>query len=117
MERHILLVQTNALPGREDEFNEWYTNTHLKDVLQLPGYVAAQRFEYNCTSLYPGEPAVEAPYRFVAVYEIEGDASDAAKALAAARSSMYLSPAMSEVKLSLLYTPVTERMTSQSFAN
>lgn len=45
MATHIFDVHSNPVPGREDEYNDWYTNQHLSDVLASPGFVAAQRFE------------------------------------------------------------------------
>ena len=44
MPRYNLIVLTNPVDGREDEYNDWYTNVHLDDVLKVPGVVAAQRF-------------------------------------------------------------------------
>lgn len=41
-ESGLLLVQTNSVAGREDEFNRWYSETHLADVLAVPGGVRAQ---------------------------------------------------------------------------
>jgi hypothetical protein len=111
MERHILLVQTKAVEGHDEEFNDWYTNTHLTDVLNLDGFVAATRYRFNPTSLHPGEPNTPAPYEYVAVYEIEGDLDAAVQSLADARAGMYISPAMDSEKISLLYTPITERRT------
>jgi len=44
MVKFTYLVLTNAVPGREEEFNRWYTEQHLPDVLRVPGVVSAQRF-------------------------------------------------------------------------
>src|SRR3546814_6479308 len=43
-ERLLYIVLTNATPGDDEQFNDWYTNTHIPDVLAVPGFVAAQRF-------------------------------------------------------------------------
>jgi hypothetical protein len=40
-----LVVMSDALDNRDDEFNNWYDNIHLKDVLAVDGIVAAQRFK------------------------------------------------------------------------
>jgi hypothetical protein len=42
--RYAMLVFANPLAGREVEFNDWYTTTHMGDLVQLPGWVGAQRF-------------------------------------------------------------------------
>ncbi len=44
MGTYKLLVLTNAVEGRDDEFNQWYDHQHIPDALDVPGYVAAQRF-------------------------------------------------------------------------
>ena len=70
MTRHVLLVLSNAANGRDDEFNDWYTNVHLPDVLAVDGFVAAQRFRLADAQLQPDRPA---PHRYLAVYDIEAD--------------------------------------------
>ena len=44
MAKYTFVVLTNAVEGKDDAFDEWYTNTHLGDVLAVPGFVSAQRF-------------------------------------------------------------------------
>ena len=44
MARYQYVVMTNAVEGRDAEFNEWYTNIHLKEVLEVPGFTAATRY-------------------------------------------------------------------------
>lgn len=41
----LLLVFTNPAEGREDEFNKWYEETHVPDVLAVPGVESAQRYQ------------------------------------------------------------------------
>lgn len=77
MPKHMLVVLSNAVEGRDDEFNDWYTNRHLDDVLQLEGMVAAQRFELDS-----GE---DGPHRYLAIYEAD-DLETAQRALDAARA-------------------------------
>jgi hypothetical protein len=59
----------------DEEFNRWY-DAHLYEILAVPGFVAARRFE-----LEPVVSEREIPYRFVCVYEIDGDPADAIAAL------------------------------------
>ena len=42
--RYAMLVLANPVPGLEQEFNDWYTNTHMGDLVQLPGWTGAQAF-------------------------------------------------------------------------
>lgn len=66
----LLLALTNAVEGKEDEFRDWYWGTHIPEILALPGFVSARR--YQATG-----PAEGAPHRFVTVYEVEGSAEAA----------------------------------------
>ena len=70
MARSIFIAQTNAVDGRDDEFNDWYTNVHLIDALAVPGFVAAQRFRISETQRRKNPPY---QYRYVTIYEMEGD--------------------------------------------
>ena len=38
---HRLIVFTEPVIGREDEYNEWYDEVHLPEVLATDGFVAA----------------------------------------------------------------------------
>jgi len=67
MPRTTVLVFTNcADPAREKEFNEWYDNTHVPDVLETPGFVGCTRYEMV------GDPG-PGQGKFLAVYEVESD--------------------------------------------
>ena len=44
LNRYAYLVMADPFPGREFEFNDFYQNTHMGDLVQLPGWVGAQRF-------------------------------------------------------------------------
>jgi hypothetical protein len=61
-------VYSNSVPGKESEFNDWFTNVHLAEVLQIDGFISAQRFVLT-------EPQVvnDQPYRYMAMYEIDND--------------------------------------------
>jgi hypothetical protein len=53
----------------EDDFNEWY-DAHLPEILSIPGFVSAQRYRLDPV-VVDDDAAVT--YRYLAVYEIEGD--------------------------------------------
>src|SRR5438128_180143 len=69
MAKHILMAMTNPVAGREDEFNDWYSNRHIHDVMQAPGIVAAQRFVLTDLQRYEGPY----PFKYMALYEIESE--------------------------------------------
>ena len=68
MEKHIFIVFTNAKDGQEAEFNDWYTNRHVGDVLKIPGIVSATRYE-----LSDFQRPTPHPWKYMAIYEIETD--------------------------------------------
>ncbi len=45
-QRFVLLVMIDPLPGTESVFNEFYQNTHMGDLVQLPTWIGAQRFRW-----------------------------------------------------------------------
>lgn len=40
----ILVVYQNAVTGRLAQYDDWYTNIHIRDALRLDGAIATQRF-------------------------------------------------------------------------
>jgi hypothetical protein len=67
MRRFKMLVFSRPFPGREDEFNEWYTGQHLADICALPGFTSAQRFKLNSVSM----GTTLNPH--LAIYDVETD--------------------------------------------
>jgi hypothetical protein len=108
MTTHQLLVFSNPAEGHEDEYNQWYDTVHLGEVLQVPGFMSAQRYRID---LAPGSPVSQ---RYLAVYEVEADnPSEVLSRLGAARSSMNMSDAFDPSSTSaLVVSPVGERQTS-----
>jgi len=74
MTTHKFISLLNAREGRDDEFNDWYANQHIADVLQIPGFISAQRFSRSAGQLSGMTP----PWKYLVVYEIEGDSPDSA---------------------------------------
>jgi hypothetical protein len=110
MARYTFVVLSESVEGREDEYNDWYTNRHLADVLRVEGFVAAQRFR-----LTENDPPQEFSHKYLALYEVETDDLEKVKrALAETPSDlMPISPALDrEHAVARWFTPVTERKTS-----
>jgi hypothetical protein len=106
MAKHILVVLTNPVEGKDAEYNDWYTNQHLGDVIGIEGYVAARRYKLSDGQLSEGQ----LPYGYLAIYEVETDDLPAtAKRLTG--TDMYISPALDMTTAAAwLYTPITERV-------
>src|SRR5262249_1222043 len=77
MPKAVLVVLTNPVAGQEDDYNDWYDNEHIPDLLAVPGITAAQRYTIAPASGQKPEQ------KYLAIYEIESD--DVEKTLAAMR--------------------------------
>jgi hypothetical protein len=58
------IVFSNAVEGRDDEYNEWYDKHHLPDVLSIEGVKAGKRYRFHGDN---------PEHRYLAIYDIEGD--------------------------------------------
>ena len=71
MSRYKLIVLSQPVAGREDEYQRWYEDVHLRQMLSLHGVRSAQRLRL-ARSL--GERAT---WPYLAIYEVETDDIDA----------------------------------------
>jgi hypothetical protein len=62
MPRVVLITSVDIADSAEAEFNRWYNEVHLPEVLACPGFASATRYE--CTD---GQP------RYLAIYELESE--------------------------------------------
>ena len=69
MARFSFVVYSNPVEGREQEYNDWYSNQHLKDLLAIPGVISARRFKLSATQIHEAAQ----PYQYLAIYDIEAD--------------------------------------------
>jgi len=66
MPKGILVVSSGPVEaGREAEYNNWYNDVHLVDVLKVAGFTAAAR--------YKKVGADDDPQPYLAIYEVEAD--------------------------------------------
>lgn len=86
-----MLVYTNALSGKDDEFNRWYDTIHIPEVIQLTKAVAAQRFRVS-----KAQPDGPGPYRYLAIYEFEVDSKEAYESLTASTEKMNLGDSLDQ---------------------
>ena len=67
MAKYVMVVQSKAVEGRDDDYNEWYDTAHLADICALPGVKSGRRFDFDSAMMgAPGQP-------YLALYEIEID--------------------------------------------
>ena len=113
MSVHRLIVYTEPVAGREDEYNKWYNEAHLKEVLEVEGFVAAQRFELADAQLAGPDDGAK-PGRFLAIYEIEAPNLQAAlDNLMASSGKMNMSDALDQGAAgAVAYSAICDRMVS-----
>lgn len=108
MERHIMLMFSGPVDGGDDEYNKWYNEVHLPEIVRSAGFVAAQRFIVSA-----GESAELLPSRYLAIYEVEGSIEAAKEALAADRPSRSpVTPAFGSA-VSVWLTAISDRVASK----
>jgi len=93
MPKYKLVVMTRPVDGREQEYNDWYREVHLPDLVAIDGIKSAQRFRLSRAVVPNAEPL---PY--LAIYDVETDDID--KTLedlqsCATSGRMFISPALS----------------------
>ncbi len=82
------IVLSNPIEGKEKEYNEWYSKTHLQEVVQIDGFISAQRFK-----LTEEQQIDNQPHKYMAIYEIENeDVGDTIKKLNEAAGRMNMAP-------------------------
>jgi len=70
LHRYAMLVFANPIPGREAEFNDWYSNTHMGDLVQLQGWMGAQRFRI-VTNVQPRPSAAGYAHGYLIIWDLE----------------------------------------------
>jgi hypothetical protein len=64
----LLVVRTDIAPEQEADFNRWYSDVHLPDIVGIPGVRSGRR--YRLAVDVPGFPGAGVP-SYLAIYELE----------------------------------------------
>lgn len=114
--KHVMIALVDTKPENAEAFRDWYTQNNIGAILELDGFPAFQRFEL---SELEGNSA---PYRFLAIYEVEGDkleeanaaydAQDAkrAEAMREGREFIMQKAPFVERSMRAFYTQITDRL-------
>ena len=108
MPRYKLVVMSSPQEGREAEYHDWYQNSHLQQVMQLPGFLAGQRYRLS-TALTEDET-----FPFLAIYDVETDDIDAVLAEMRNRAgteSLTVSDALAPKAYAVMYEEYGARVT------
>jgi hypothetical protein len=77
----IMVVESEPVdPDAEEEYDRWYREVHIPELLAVPGFTGARRYRIR-KDLGPGESSKP---RYLTVYDLE--ARDIAEPLTAMRS-------------------------------
>jgi hypothetical protein len=74
----ILIVFQNPRPGRQESYDDWYSNVHIRDAMRLDGAIATQRFIAAEDQPVLGGERVEPGYFAHTIYEWESAAKSVA---------------------------------------
>jgi hypothetical protein len=106
MASYNLVVLSNPVAGKEDEYNEWYTNIHIPDVVRCEGFTGGRRFKLG--------QGFDAEHKYMAIYEME--TNDPAAVIAgmtakAGTPELSISPALDQAGVAMtLYEAITPRI-------
>jgi hypothetical protein len=105
---HYLIVWSDPVAGRDDEFNRWYTDVHIRDVMQhVHGAIAAQRFRH--ASAPPQAGGSVSRHGYLAIYEMSDPARFTAGHAIVFTDAMPISDAFDmQTTLDAYYDPVIE---------
>jgi len=70
MPKHVVVVLSEPVEGREAESDDWYENTHIREVLETTGWSTGQRFELTA------EKGQKCPLGKLAFYEVEAESGE-----------------------------------------
>ncbi len=68
--KHLVLIFSNPTKGEEAEFNRWYEDLHLDEILATTDWEGAQRFKLT------DEQWAKSAHNYLALYEVEADDPD-----------------------------------------
>jgi hypothetical protein len=75
MPKGIFLALANPVSDDvEADFNQWYQDSHAREVLALPGVNSCTRYRIADGQMMPGDDAMG--YRYLALYEVDVESWD-----------------------------------------
>ena len=112
MEKWIRLGEyTCADPTRQKEFDDFYDNVHIPNILKAPGFVAATRYAIKEPMYGRGQ--------YLTLYEIETDDIDKTMAIRRemrkkeAEQGQYIIPLLVSIWGDVLFRQISERICSE----
>lgn len=87
----LIIAFANGIPGRENEFREWYATRHIRHALHIPALASGQLFE---RTQHQSAGAGHADYQVVAIYESRTTAEEFVRTAAEIEPSLLAFPAL-----------------------
>jgi hypothetical protein len=113
MSRHLMCVMTSPAPGKEQEFQRWYDEQHVPDVMRVPGFVTGQRFRLSAVQ----HKAPPFPRAYLAIYNLDTEDLAALNAEIVRRvgtADMPMTDAVAPGIVRFFLDPVTPRLVTDS---
>ncbi|NIE64400.1 DUF4286 family protein [Burkholderia sp. Ax-1719] len=107
MPKFTYVVLTNAVPGKEQEFDQWYSGQHVPDVLRVPGVLSAQRFRRTAQQ----RGTAPQPWQYLALYECDARDPQVITDGIQARigtPEMPMSDSLADVRYACYFEPITD---------
>lgn len=107
-QRNVFVVFTNSAEDADDEFNSWYDEHHIHDLVGVDGFTWGQRYR-----LHPDQrPGMRKPeWDYFALYEIEGDVTEIHQKLALASPGFVKSATLAPDSVAWVFSPVGDQIT------
>jgi len=106
-----LIVQTSPVEGHEAEYNRWYEDVHIPEVLDLPGFVAARRFKLSDAQ----RSSETLPHNtYLVIYELTIDAGEALDRITQTASERGPGVGVAPGSSALYWTAITPRVESDT---
>lgn len=109
--RYCVWVFSKPVEGKENEFNAWYDGIHIPDMLKIPGFKAAQRFQTEKT----GTPTSLLP-RYLAIYDVDSGDLDATNTEVKRRMAAGILRKSDAMDYASIVSPIFRPLTSTLFA-
>ncbi|HIN34398.1 MAG TPA: hypothetical protein EYM75_01440 [Dehalococcoidia bacterium] len=69
-DRPLSIITAGGDPEHETEWDNWYTESHVPNLLKIPGYVMARRFR---VLEHPALAGFNSAPKYLAIYEVENE--------------------------------------------
>lgn len=101
--RYKFVALVNCKDGQDAVFNAWHSNTHLPEVVRAAGFIHGERFK-----LVDGTNGDNTLYRYLVLFEGEGDPMEALTKLGAAVGSgeIHMSDTLGAPIWASMYVPI-----------